>query len=283
VLLPRPQKSSRFRRALAPLATSVLWLAATAHAAGGEVGISVVRGTGSERVPQSLQVAVNERLVGLLTTSPGDAAAFLLRLASRDDPHEVKLTSADSAYAFRFRLSVSKEAVSLVEPPSTDSCAQLALRVTLLPTQRALHTLQLHFDQRDPRPEGAPACKGSARALGPQAMWKVKFTSQPIGASLFLPERGLGSIEYRRVGALTPLLYVSDLGATGTMRIFFKKPGYEECIRVLAVKRQGNVPMLRITESDGPSEGAMQPLLEEPTEAQIPQVHCELRAMPTTP
>lgn len=247
----------------------------------GDLAVELIRPTGGPEIP-SLQLAVNNRLLALLP--PGDSAVLTLRPASNSDPHEIRLQSADGAYAFRFRLGVGDEGAALIEPAATDACTRITLRVVPSPPRVGAQTLQLYFEARSQSIEPQFACQSETRSIGPSAMWKLRFTSQPAGASVFMALPKGGSVEYRRVEALTPLVYVTSIGATVAARIFFKKPGYADCVRVLTVQR-GAVPMLRASDDvvfgkGGADQRAQQPLLQDPSDAEIPEVRCELRPLP---
>lgn len=245
--------------------------------------VELVRGAGGERVPQALQVIVDGRPAGLLAAVPGASSVLALREAPPGDPHEVRLSSLDGAYGFRLQLAVApgRDGISVVGSVSTEACASLVLRPSVLRLPRGPQQLQLHFDASGAAPAGP--CLASARALGPATLWKIRFISQPAGASLFLPERHLRSIEYRRVDALTPVVYISEVAVGRPLRVFFKKPGYEDCVRVLSLQQRREGPMLQVGSGSDTLAGEAQPLVQDPVETQVPQVHCELRAVTAPP
>lgn len=243
--------------------------------------VELVRGGGSERVPQALQIIVDGRPAGLLAAAPGASSVLALKDAPPGDPHEVRLSSLDGAYGFRLQLAAApgRGGVSVVGSAVTEACASVVLRPSVLRPPRGPQQLQLHFEANGTAPAGP--CLAGARALGPATLWKIRFTSQPAGASLFLPERHLHSMKYQRVDALTPVVYVSDLAAGRPLSVFFKKPGYEDCVRVLSLQQRKEGPMLQVGSDTVASEA--QPLVQDPAEPQVPQVHCELRAVTTPP
>jgi len=268
------------------IASSVLLLSAMSASAKmrGDLAIEFVRATGGEQVIPALQLTVNGRQAGLLPPAQGESAVLLLRSASRRDPHELRLLSADGAYAFRLRLSVGEEGAALVEPAATDACTRFNLRVVPSPLRAGIQSLQLHFDTRSPSSDGPPACQSEARALGPSAMWKLRFISQPAGAHVFLMISKGSSVEHRRIEAVTPVNYVTGISPSGDTRIYFKKPGYAECVRVLKVQRR-DAPFLQVIDEgvlgkSGTDERALQPLVQDPIDAQVPEVRCDLRPLP---
>jgi len=243
----------------------VLFASTAAHAAVSRwLDVTVVQPREPVLVPGRLELKLDGGYAGLVP------AAIPLSETPDGDPHELVIGTADGAYSFTVRLGAGAAGVALAGGGVVTSSCDAVKATAGVERGGVRPRLVLTLARA-----GEAACRRGARSIGVEETVHLRVASEPAGAEVYYASRDREHDDYELHGKAPAPLEVS-LPYRNPVRIYFKKPGYRDCVRSVSLERSDGRRVLRV-DRDKVRLG------ESPRTGDAPEVTCKLEPVPGKP